>query len=795
MKRIKDLKTDSLKSITIISAFFTCVLLGINYIFGENIEPHWLLPFFCQVLMCVTMVFYVFYLVKLKQYGKPLLWSSGVIAAAGVAVHFWAFWEGVNNFIPVALKSAMSSIKLFLFDPQFVEIYAEHGKHFFTEHSGTYLCLYIFISMMAVITSAVFVIKTVASFVLSRKYLKNNHQLFAADNVYVFLGISDITMNVAKSLIEGNADNEDKVNASDIIFIHEPTHEKEPEKLSIKTLLLNASRRYYKFSNLFGTKYQDYTILSSSQRIRDVSLGFSHTQNDDARKKASQLLADELNLQGFDMLLNNENASIFLISEDEQSNLDALKMLLACKTECRIYCNARSDNAVSFYEKGLRSQNVIFIDSARLSINSLKKDHFEYHPVNFVKVEEIDGRKTGCVVSDFNSLILGFGETGQEALAFLYEYGAFVGCEGVRSGFHALAYDSNMSEIENTYKLAKPGLEEGLVTFRSAKVGTNEFWNELRNMVLTDKKDEFLHTVNYAVVALGNDQRNLAVGLELLDLISTIRDGEMKNLIVLIHLVHPSTADVAAIEYYQRKHGKCVDYFGSGDDIWKYDVITNSDIIPLADEFCASYNVCSGWGAEDMHPVTTRMRQLDDKKKLLRKLSGDKFTEKLHEVLKEERTIYEDITNSIHKRTKLALCDNDPKLVKEALNHIPGEYSEKLVSSKEEEMPHYMGKDEFYQKVLTNLAIGEHIRWVASHEMLGFRYRENMGFGDTSDIKRLHRCMIPYDQLTPALDKEKYEYQYTQWKEGKIKKEPKYTPGQILHYDWVVVKTTLTLMK
>ena len=60
--------------------------------------------------------------------------------------------------------------------------------------------------------------------------------------------------------------------------------------------------------------------------------------------------------------------------------------------------------------------------------------------------------------------------------------------------------------------------------------------------------------------------------------------------------------------------------------------------------------------------------------------------------------------------------------------------------------------------MLDYLAIGEHLRWNASHIILGYRYAE-----ETSDLRCTHSCIVPYEELSE----------------------------EIRHYDWLVVKNSL----
>lgn len=64
-----------------------------------------------------------------------------------------------------------------------------------------------------------------------------------------------------------------------------------------------------------------------------------------------------------------------------------------------------------------------------------------------------------------------------------------------------------------------------------------------------------------------------------------------------------------------------------------------------------------------------------------------------------------------------------------------------------------------YQDILEHLAVCEHLRWEASHLMLGYSPTE----GNTDDVKKLHRHLKPYSELDETTK----------------------------HFDWLVVKNSL----
>ena len=119
--------------------------------------------------------------------------------------------------------------------------------------------------------------------------------------------------------------------------------------------------------------------------------------------------------------------------------------------------------------------------------------------------------------------------------------------------------------------------------------------------------------------------------------------------------------------------------------------------------------------------------------------------------LKRMRQRSQDYANCLHSHTKIALMP-DSILAKalEISGNIPQPYSDTF----------YKGNDERERQTLEYLAIGEHIRWEASHVAMGYRPGK-----ETYELKKTHRCISSYSELD--------------------------APTQF--YDWLVIKVTLLL--
>ena len=168
------------------------------------------------------------------------------------------------------------------------------------------------------------------------------------------------------------------------------------------------------------------------------------------------------------------------------------------------------------------------------------------------------------------------------------------------------------------------------------------------------------------------------------------------------------------------------------EDIWTVNVIRHDYLDDLAREFHSGYMALT---------TDEDARKAWDERE--RKLRNDDYEVRT----KARRQIIQNYSNCLHLLTKKALCD--PQTA-EAAAHIHSVYNGN--GHIDPSCP------DFEATVLDNLAVGEHIRWNASHIILGYRRGEK-----TSDLMHTHNCLVPYNGLDEATK----------------------------HYDWLVVKRSL----
>jgi len=562
--------------------------------------------------------------------------------------------------------------------------------------SGSFLFnIYFLTYFLAIITSALVIFHFISRWAYGRRWLekRRNIRTGSEGENHIFLGICN-----ASKILARNIRREDK--DCKIIFIDIPDDDDKLKGLSIWDII----------SKFFS---------------RDNS-------HDDI--EADVILRAGEKMKGLMPWLNNCKNSLYILSDDQEANLNFLEQLWQSeepegkmKVRCHIYCHANKEGLVSRYDTVTDIHDrITFIDSSFLSIQSLKSHHdLTMYPVNYVNIgkDPISGRKLGWVENGFNCAIIGFGETGQEALKFLYEFGTFVGKDKEKVPFRCNIFDKDAisSSAEFRRKITLPDDKE--ISFESCATDTAGFW---------DHMEKIISTVNYIVVCLGNDTVNLKTAIDIAEF--AFRKGRDlgNNFVIAVRQQIYSTLDKDTLSKTNRTFRDCIRPFGMEEDIWNLRVIRNDDMNEMARHFYTSYlaltsdeSGIAAWEKRDK-------KLLDDEYKIRNKA---------------RRQIAQDYSNCLHALTKRQLCD-----------HMTYEASDMILKENEGSMHVNPDCPDSETEILEYLAIGEHLRWNASHTMLGYSYGPQ-----TCDLKGTHSCLVPYNELDETTK----------------------------HYDWLVVRNSL----
>lgn len=447
--------------------------------------------------------------------------------------------------------------------------------------------------------------------------------------------------------------------------------------------------------------------------------------------------------------LDSPQTKIFLLLDNQDENIAALNNLFEAKVECsKIYCHARRDDLNTEIEEAFHQSvdgdnkttwesvpEIVFIDSSYLAVRSLLRsvnhDKDKTLPIYYVKIaNDKNGQCLGYVESGFKAMILGFGETGQEALSFLYEYGAFVGKDKMKASFECHVYDSRMDSIIGAYKVTHPCMnpEDAGVYYHNMEIGNDEFRDSFEKEIID---------TNYIVVCGGTDEINLNIVQFVTQYLGNKDITENSRFRIFVRMYNPNSIVQRTLEAIKKRENECIQFFGKVETIWIENVISDEQLTKDAKSFHNNYLV-SKYG--DKIPDEQQWDTIEGI------IHGTNVSRK--DRLNGIRMRAQNYSNYLHIPTKLKLMQG-PLLdeAKSIAGCIPSEYVDTMFNG-----------DKKIKDIVEYVAICEHLRWEASHVVLGYRGGNEKNIG-----LKIHPFIMDYSELAP-------EYQL---------------------FDWEVVKTTL----
>lgn len=661
-----------------------------------------------QQVFCVG--FYVFVaaycfstLILLGRKPKRLWFCAACVLLLGTYL-FWDLFSvnGAQNVAPKLILSVASAVDLFLF--KLVTSLGNFKAYFYLSEpvrtnpavvemrlvmqTGLYLC--------AIWTTGLLVINFFARRLVSRLWLWAHNP---NDGYHVFLGTDPYCLSVAASLPEALQKN--------VIFVDFPVREELGDRLTM-------------FHLLRGLR------TSKIGSIRRVTPNASIlTANIKPKECPGVDFFREMGLARLGRYLANKDSRFYILSKNYEDNIATLQKLPPI--DAMVYCHAPADgiNARIPYSSGIR---VTLVDSSSLAIQNMKKNA-EISPIRYVDIaRDKDGTPHGWVKGAFNSMIIGFGETGRGALSFLYEYGALVGKNHEPIPFSCEVIDRNASLLEGEFRITHPAIPEKKVSFIQEEAGTRIFWDHL---------EKRLGNLNYIVIALNNDAEAAHLALSILEKAFKLCPEHLDKMCLVVRLVDTGKYR-QMIDYYQDNYKtRCIRLIGDISQSWRFENIDQTANEQAASIFFDAYSAASG----------EKQSWEQRRDNVLNKTGFSDLWKKMELHRKESQ----DFSNYWHLSVKKALCPPRYYLDDRFQNCIPSTYAGTHATCEQ-------AKD---YDTLEYLAIGEHIRWVAAHEIDGYTHSEKK-----LEDRKEHSDLIDYAHLSE----------------------------ETRHYDWIVVKTTLELL-
>lgn len=742
---------------------------------------------------------------NLKLLGSTMLflWSIGWALYLQAFLYFDSKYLFVNS--ELLLRSAVASLDLFMLDID-SNILDQISGHAHLKGAIS------FVSLLSFSCTAGMLISLVSARLLAYSKLWLGSKVSTAhSHLYLFWG-----MNKNMELLAGSIRNKD--NKSIRIFIDKTKNDEDDGDEGwdhLMNLLSHRREAYKKVKELDARLALTNCSLNSlikdedELRLKDV---WGETGLNDIKNKIIKLgkIKDDAELH------------IFFLSENEAENIESVGIIRNDITinaitkdhhvKVVIYCCARIDsvNRVIANSSIDSDMEIRIVDSAHLSVEELKtKDNINLQPVSFVKFND-----DATTDSEFNALVVGFNEVGQDIVRFLYEYGSFVSSDkliGVkRSPFCCHVVDPDMKQISPHYMdthlrdgvsktvevpplISLDDKDETLIKLHSFGYKDQEFFNLL---------DDICDKLNYVVIAIGDDIEGVKLAIWILK--HAIRQKkDLRNFKILLKSYSSEKALHVdeIVKYYNKlfyaemvcrakgpsendngSDKDIIHVFGRVKDIYSFQCIvsdqlrreswlyynsyygviekTDKDFSALSDEEKNSGKYCSV--SEPDYAWNVRR-----KKELKSNIAG---SPKYSEVMSVRRKETQDMENALHRHTKrmaaLKALRGDTMLVRI-------ETGIRNESIKRDESNVYwvnQEKDTDLNKLMTTLAQMEHLRWIASHQMLGYVYAK-----EKDEAYSEHNCLIEWNHL--ASDKIRgYDYDVVD-RSFRLADEEKYKEG------------------
>ena len=683
-----------------------------------------------------------------------LLIASLIVFIAGFLVYTWGFYNPALEWYSVIPRSVISSFKMFVVMHDLARV----DKELFT--NDFYMACFSLTHFAAALLTFLMIFKLVGFRLFSKIrliILRGRFRFCSKAPIHVFWGINEESLLLAESI---KARGEEDVAMKDdrIIFVN----------------IAKDSADMPRQKATLGSVMDIVTLKNSElERLDKIDALVDNCHNGPASVQQLKKCKDELPTDVFvslrlsvlrKIVARAEAVNFYLLSDDEEQNVSGALNLQNDKTvtsrdKVKIYVHARKtinaelfdtyaqyveqkDNVVEESIADMYSNDngqsktykpsVKLVDSAYKSVKTLKEID-GCLPVDCVEYDY----RTGLVSSPFTSLIVGFNATGQEAFKYLYEHGTFIGPNKEKLPFKCYAVDQNMTAIEGIIT-SKVGyvINSKELELINAEVNSKVFW---------DKVELIINDLNYAVIALNNDELGLQLAVNLFKLALRKRDNKLPLKIALrcydsrnIRMMHKAEKNLnESIKKSQIKNVSLT-VFGDQSKIFDYESVLSDEALVKAKRY--------NWVYEQTTPLYDKEKEAMTEDEQWQASFGSEAVNNLlgkdasrgslyHAKYELLCQIEQNFANVAHAKTKLRLMgvDNDDKKLKTLLE---------IIENRDRGEVDYKCDNAEYAELLHNMALLEHERFISARHLKGFVYAEEKDF-----VKKYHNCLCPLEKL------------------------------------------------
>ena len=716
---------------------------------------------------------------------------------------FWIVWVFgfavydvgmcTGSYVSLITNAPMAIIyafKIFLFDSDVSEI---HGVF---HESWAYSLCFALVHFFAAVISTLFLIKYFGFNFLCR--VKMWGAIRKAEKTFVFWGFNEPSAHLIESIQKKLG----KIRHGNYRIIIVRTNKNREESLGERT----------GFARIFDFLAMPTAELEKLQKLR-VLVTSTYTDLSAVKTTGSSqdIIGSVLKLRSLRRILRRRTRKeihFFFFSDDEKENIHNAALLQNDSAighftsgkagKVYFYCLARHNSIHRVIEDQNPSAQieVKVVDSSHINVELLKQNE-KYLPANYV---DIEGDAT--VSSAFNALVVGFSEVGLDSVRFLYEFGAFVKTGStddcvMRSDFHLDAVDKNMSDLAGTFVANAPAVKPAMPFLGDVEDGASPITlhqMDCRSICFYEKlTGEWIEKLNYAVIATDNDELNISLGVRILKLAARYRK-DLSKLCILVRAHNDEDGHISRIAGFynrmllaQEAAGgiDCAKFtqervefnasadgpiyiFGMDEKVFTYENIIDDSLKQKAIDYKERYENSANPKKKPEKPEEKEETEKDEKKEeltaweesyrdlMLHRVpdneQGTLFSPTFGALMKLRRTQGQDMANALHALTKSLIA-------RKALERVGlPEFDWKSISRSAKEILYTLVKGKEInpqiERILNVLAQTEHLRWNASHELLGYvqggpvpcTLRE----GESTykhEIRLLHSCLTTWQNL------------------------------------------------
>jgi hypothetical protein len=732
-------------------------------------------------------------LVRWLMSGKFLTWAFVIVWLAGFVVYDVGMYIGhsASSLLANAPMAVIHAFEMFLLDSDVAAIHDQFHDNM------VFMACFSIVHFAAAFITLVFVVKHFGfNIIAGFKMMLEAYIFCRKKETFVFWGMNDASFSLAQSINE-HFDDRKKYR----IIVVRTNHDAEEtsgkngmERLFNFLSLKNKDlERLQNLNCLTTSTYSDLAHLDLNEITESPRPNNPDSPERPVHPSHPDILRKHISLKQLARIIRNKTQGkvhLFFLSDDSNDNIQAVGNLKRDMTinavadegiKVFLYCQARYNSVHRVIEDEQLHDNIVVkvVDASHISVEMLKQQ-VELQPVSYVDIE-----KDATVSSAFNALVIGFGEVGYDTVRFLYEFGAFVktGSDSDRveqSDFHCDIVDKDIKNKAGLFAVNAPSVSHHMsynqddqrpptsISLHDMDVLGVDFYDHLERMI---------GKLNYVVIALDDDVANVSLAVRIFRLAVRYRES-LNHFRILVRVRNDNDGHLLRIaEHYNRLwaaqansdeesrniHQRTVKsleaihepitLFGALKDTFTYDYIVSDILKTEAKHFKEKYDQSISTLSAKSGRVAMAPLEWESEHRDLMQLSEEYkgFSPTLSGIMRLRRVQSQNTENCFHKFTKqmlasVALGEQKYRLL--TANVLSRKENEITYSWQEHE------PDAAVTRVLDVIAQTEHLRWMASHEILG--YRDFGGLNDKNEARLLHGCLKPWSELTTPV--KSYDY-------------------------------------